>query len=174
MGSSNQAVRLNWRLSKDGEMSDLIIQNATRGPKMWTKPRTKVYDINRVSGEFYYQPMLEYIDKKEMVGVDLEFRKKVELCTVLSRDQVKMPTAEEMGSVNVNDLNQGPLRLTDFISVYKAKQIKGRNQKTVHTKFEMARGSTSSDTLPDKRSSTIIRDQYINSLVLLYRDGVGQ
>merc|ERR1711864_52925 len=149
MGSSNQAVRLNWRLSKDGEMSDLIIQNATRGPKMWTKPRTKVYDINRVSGEFYYQPMLEYIDKKEMVGVDLEFRKKVELGTVLSR-------------------------LTDFISVYKAKQIKGRNQKTVHTKFEMARGSTSSDTLPDKRSSTIIRDQYINSLVLLYRDGVGQ
>merc|ERR1711970_364048 len=161
-------------LLQEDNMSDLFIKNVSM-PKIWSRPRSKVYDVNRVSGEFYYQPMLDYIDNKDIMGsdVDIEFRKKVEMTTLLSRDRVKLPTAQEMANVNVNDIQIGPLRLGDFISVYKAKQIKGRNQKTVHTKYEMSRGSKSSDTLPDKRSSTIIRDQYINGLVLMYRDGVG-
>merc|ERR1711915_1075897 len=73
-----------------------------------------------------------------------------------------------------HQLKNGPLRLNNFLVTYRAKQMKQRNSKTVHVKHEIAHHSKSTETIEDKRSSTMIRDQYINMLALMYQEGVGR
>ena len=60
-------------------------------PRPWHQPISKVYDVNRISGEFYYQvgtpffptklfsfdvdivqPMIEYINHKEDTGLEID------------------------------------------------------------------------------------------------------
>jgi len=52
--------------------------------------------------------------------------------------------------------------------------IKTDNENSVHVRNEIVRQSRSTATLVDKRTSTMIRDQYINQLSLMYTEGVGK
>jgi len=132
-------------------------------PKPWTKPRMKVYDLNRMSGEYYYKPMLEYIDKREFMGF------KAGQSALMSSEPVKLPDPMERSQANVQDLHTGPPRMLDFLSKYRAKQMKEENKQTVHTKNEIARHSKGVPSIQDKRTSTLIRNQYINEVSAIYK-----
>merc|ERR1712189_154139 len=92
-------------------------------------------------------------------------------CTTF-RPGREFPHPHECSKTSVED--HGPLRLNNFLVTYRAKQMKQRNSKTVHVKHEIAHHSKSTETIEDKRSSTMIRDQYINMLALMYQEGVGR
>jgi len=141
-------------------------------PKAWNRPACKVYSHNRSAGSFYYEPMIEYIDRKNFIGADVA-SKAVQMHNVQTRKRIEFPEAHEMPSQSKEFL-QGPLRLSNFLVTYRAKQMKQRNTQTVHVKNEIVRHSGSSATLADKRTSTMIRDQYINMLSLMYQEGVGR
>eukprot|EP00092_Neocalanus_flemingeri_P031518 GFUD01034229.1.p1 GENE.GFUD01034229.1~~GFUD01034229.1.p1 ORF type:complete len:160 (+),score=35.02 GFUD01034229.1:84-563(+) len=149
----------------------MVIDYASHGlakPNSWNRPACRVYDSNRRAGSFYYEPMLEYIDRKSIIGEDVA-SKAVRMHTVLNRKQVVFPQAHEVSE----DCSSSALRLGNFLTTYRAKQMKQRNTKTVHVKNEIVRQSKSAETLVDKRTSTMIRDQYINMLSLMYKEGVG-
>nr|ALS05059.1 hypothetical protein [Centropages tenuiremis] len=136
-------------------------------PKPWSRPRMKVYDLNRMSGEFYYKPMLEYIDGKDITGFKPELP--VHLATLLSREPVKLPDPMERSQGNVDDLHSGAPRMLDFLTQYRAKQIREGNKQTVHTKNEIARQSRNVNTIHDTRTSTLIRNQYIREVSAIYK-----
>eukprot|EP00091_Calanus_sinicus_P008234 TRINITY_DN2001_c0_g1_i2.p1 TRINITY_DN2001_c0_g1~~TRINITY_DN2001_c0_g1_i2.p1 ORF type:complete len:164 (+),score=46.21 TRINITY_DN2001_c0_g1_i2:157-648(+) len=142
-------------------------------PKAWNRPASRIYNVNRSAGSFYYEPMLEYIDRKSFMGADTA-SKAVQMHTVQNRKRVEFPNAHEMPSSALTVDSFGPLRLDNFLTTYRAKQMKQRNTKTVRVKNEIVRQSKSSVTLDDKRTSTMIRDQYINMLSLMYQGGVGR
>merc|ERR1711935_598306 len=130
-------------------------------PKVWNKPKAKTYDINTLSFGAYYQPMLEHIDKKvymESLGLDGDMKKRVEMFTLLSRNTVELPTSREVSQMSCADLNEGPLRLTNFMNTFRAKQLRDRNSK-------------SAETVNTKRTSTLVRDQYINMISQLHNEG---
>jgi len=152
----------------------MVVDYASHGlanPKGWSRPACKVYESNTRAGRFYYEPMMEYIDQKSFMGVQ-NASNAVRMHTVLNRKQIEFPNAHEMSHQNMVD-SSGPLRLGNFLTTYRAAQMKQRNTKTVHAKNELVRQSKSTETLVDKRTSTMIRDQYINSLSLMYTGGVG-
>merc|ERR1711892_422438 len=143
----------------------------------WNKQKTKTYDINTLSFGAYYQPMLEHIDKKvymESLGLDGDMKKRVEMFTLLSRNTVVLPTSSEVSQMSCADLNEGPLRLTNFMNTFRAKQLRERNTKIVRVKCAMNRNSKSAETVNTKRTSTLVRDQYINMISQLHNEGVGQ
>ena len=69
----------------------MVYMSEVHHPKLWSKPISKVYDVNRVSGEFLYkvsflldsfdthvfyvQPMVDYVDWKQNSGVDFHHPK---------------------------------------------------------------------------------------------------
>jgi len=136
-------------------------------PKPWTKPRIKVYDMNRLCGEYYYKPMLDYIENKDCTSVEKHLP--VHLATLLSREPVNLPSGMELSQGKIEDLHQGPPRMEDFLTKYIARQIKERNSQTVHAKNLLMRQSKSLDTIRDKRTSTLIRNQYINEVSCMYK-----
>jgi len=142
-------------------------------PKAWDRPHCRVYNANSSAGSFYYQPMLEYIDRKSYMGDNLASMATKKLI-VMNRIPVELPNAHEVTQCGTDVVSFGPLRLGSFLNTYTAKQIGQRNQKTVHVKNELVRQSKSTDTLVDKRTSTIIRDQYINQLSSMYTEGIGR
>jgi len=142
-------------------------------PKGWNRPPCKVYEANTGAGRFHYEPMLEYIDQKSHMGLGNTSNAAVRSHTVLNRKQIEFPNPHEMTHQNLAGMSYGPLRLGNFLTTYKAAQMKQRNTKTVHVKNETVRQSKSAETLVDKRTSTMIRDQYINQLSLMYKEGVG-
>merc|ERR1711872_444942 len=100
----------------------MVIDYAALGvpnPRTWNRPPCHIYSFNTSAGSSYYEPMLEYIDRKGFMGADVA-------------------------------------------------------SKAVHVKHEIAHHSKSTETIEDKRSSTMIRDQYINMLALMYQEGVGR
>eukprot|EP00088_Acartia_fossae_P045614 TRINITY_DN4912_c0_g2_i1.p1 TRINITY_DN4912_c0_g2~~TRINITY_DN4912_c0_g2_i1.p1 ORF type:complete len:154 (-),score=28.19 TRINITY_DN4912_c0_g2_i1:70-531(-) len=133
-------------------------------PKLWTKPRCKIYDMNRLYGEYYYQPMLEYIDNQDLTGGLLTKSQPVKLVTLLAREPIKLPHGHEMTSGNIIDLPVGAPRLEPFLAKYRAQQIKEANMKTAHVRSEMIRASRNVNTLPDKKTSTLIRNQYLREI----------
>ncbi|XP_023327506.1 uncharacterized protein LOC111700725 [Eurytemora carolleeae] len=139
--------------------------------KPWTKPRIKVYDINRLCGEYYYQPMIEYINNKDNTGRTETIAMKY--ITVQTREPVRMPSSQDLMNCNVEDLGFKVPRIGDFLSRYGAKKIKEMNSQTVHTKNEMLRQSKNSETIPDKRTSTLIRNQYIREVSSMYQGQKG-
>jgi len=142
-------------------------------PKAWNRPPCKVYNVNRSAGSFYYEPMLEYIDRKNYMGADVA-SKAVQMHNVKTRKRIEFPDAHQAPSHDQCTGIEGPLRLDNFLINFKAKQMKQRNTKTVHVKNELVRHSTSAVTLVDKRTSTMIRDQYISMLSLMHDEGVGR
>ena len=73
--------------------------------------------------------MLEYIDQKGFMGADTA-SKAVQMHTVQNRKRVEFPNAHEMPSSALAVDSFGPLRLDNFLTTYRAKQMKQRNTKT--------------------------------------------
>merc|ERR1711915_458285 len=143
-------------------------------PRLWNKPKAKTYELNEMGFSAYYQPMLEHIERKtvmETLGMDFDLRKKVEMHTLLSRSRVQLPSSNEVSQMSAADVFQAPLRLESFLGGFKRKQLKERNSKIVQVKCAMNRNSKSADTVSDKRTSTLVRDQYINMISQLYNEG---
>merc|ERR1712083_110351 len=152
----------------------MVIDYAALGvpnPRTWNRPPCHIYSFNTSAGSSYYEPMLEYIDRKGFMGADVASRA-VQMHNIQTRKRIEFPHPHECSKTSVED--HGPLRLNNFLVTYRAKQMKQRNSQTVHVKHEIVRHSGSSATLADKRTSTMIRDQYINMLSLMYQEGVGR
>merc|ERR1712071_410418 len=114
------------------------------------------------SGEFYYKPMVEYIDWKESV----EFHP----TDLLERKEVHLPSALEVSKADISCLSSGRPRFVQFLTKYKAKQTQEANKQTARAKHEFARMSRKSETIPRKQTSVMIRDQYISSVSTMYQD----
>ena len=72
--------------------------------------------------------MIEYIDRKSFMGADVA-SKAVQMHNVQTRRRIEFPEAHEMPSQSKEFL-QGPLRLSNFLVTYRAKQMKQRNTQT--------------------------------------------
>merc|ERR1712198_481436 len=123
----------------------MVIDYAALGvpnPRTWNRPPCHIYSFNTSAGSSYYEPMLEYIDRKGFMGADVASRA-VQMHNIQTRKRIEFPHPHECS-------------------------------KTVHVKHEIAHHSKSTETIEDKRSSTMIRDQYINMLALMYQEGVGR
>merc|ERR1711936_545879 len=94
-------------------------------PRPWLQPISRVYDINRISGEFFYKPMVDYIDWKQSSGVEF-------LPTELQRKKVTLPSALEVSKADISCLSYGCPRFLPFLSKYGAQQIKENNTRKAH------------------------------------------
>merc|ERR1711890_149373 len=93
-------------------------KHGIKRPKVWNRPVAKVFELNRTSGKLLYQPMLNYIDRKELSISYSGFENKphVRLATVLDRIPVEMPSADEMYQLLQQPEEYcGPLRLENFL-----------------------------------------------------------
>jgi len=152
--------------------SDIFMYHYVDVPKLWTKPRSKIYDMNRMYGEYFYQPMLEYVKEQELTGDLYKSSKAATMANILSRKEVSLPNGHELSASDVYNIPIAPARLGPFLSTYRAKQIKELNSNIVHVKCEMMRDSKATRTLPDRRTSTLIRNQYIRDIADMHSAGV--
>merc|ERR1711884_877086 len=65
----------------------------------WRRPRMKVYDYNQEFGGNYYQPMIQYINHKDIYG---PFSKKAD---------VYLPHSAEVTSAKYTNMRYNPIRL---------------------------------------------------------------
>jgi len=103
-------------------------------PKGWTRSMGRVYDYNTNAGSFYYQPMLEYIERKQFTGEDcasMAARK----ASVATRNVVELPNACDFSRRTADDVPSASIRLEDFVNKYTAKQMKQRNTTTSGSYF---------------------------------------
>jgi len=153
-------------------------------PRLWHRPIAKVYDVNQITGNVLYRPMINYINKKEAFKTFTGFENSANVrgATTLERPTVEMPSADEMYQLCQNpDVDSGPLRLNNFLVNARAQQIRERNKKTVHCKhlrnlaaIERNAAKQSSDTLGHPRTSASVRDKYVEELSTYYATGVGK
>merc|ERR1711874_419360 len=133
-------------------------------PKGWSRSHSKVYDYNTNAGSFYYQPMLEYIERKGILGQDGSLA--VQKSAAATRTGVELANCVDFARRTRDDVPSAALRLGNFLDVYRARQIKQRNLRTVHVKNELVRGSKNPETIKDRRTSgmgkltTVSEDQY--------------
>eukprot|EP00092_Neocalanus_flemingeri_P027076 GFUD01029362.1.p1 GENE.GFUD01029362.1~~GFUD01029362.1.p1 ORF type:complete len:184 (-),score=55.93 GFUD01029362.1:268-819(-) len=141
----------------------MVYEHEVHQPRLWTKPISKVYDANRISGEFYYKPMVDYIDWKQKY-------EEYQPTNPLERKKVDLPSALEASKADISCLSSGRPNFLSFLAQYGAKQIKDTNMQTARVKHEFARKSKKSETIPrQKRTSVMIRDQYISSVDTMYK-----
>merc|ERR1712038_226039 len=107
MGRAGEAVRL----SDCQDTANMVAGGA------WRRPRMKVYDYNQEFGGNYYQPMIQYINKKEVYG------------PFMSRQDVYLPHAAEVTSAKHN--------LDEFLKGAYAKQMKELNGTTAMARVNM-------------------------------------
>merc|ERR1712051_177842 len=105
-------------------MVDSIAESARKASAgTWRKPRVRIYDYNQDIGSNYYQPMIKYINQKEIYGPYME------------KKAVEMPERAEIGSnkysnMRYDDKSNANLDLDDFLVKAYAKQIKELNSST--------------------------------------------
>jgi len=122
----------------------------------------KVYDYNQEFGGNYYQPMIQYLNKKEVYG------------PFHSRASVYLPhtaevTSDKYTNMRYSDKSSARHNLDEFLNTAYKKQIRELNGTTVRVLNLRQRGATINSHLTPKRSSMLIRDHYvkqINKLVL--------
>merc|ERR1712215_652992 len=102
----------------------------------------------------HIMPMVDYIDWKQSSGVEF-------LPTELQRKEVTLPDALEVSKADISCLSDGCPRFVPFLSKYVAQQMKEKNIQKAHIKHEFARQSKNPETIPQKRTCIMIRDQYI-------------
>merc|ERR1711874_693072 len=83
----------------------------------WRRPRMKVYDYNQEFGDNYYQPMIQYINKKEAYG------------PFMKRQDVYLPhsaevTSDKYTNMRYQDKSSAKHNLDDFLQNAYSKQIK--------------------------------------------------
>ena len=81
-----------------------------------------------------WQPMLEYIERKQFTGEDcasMAARK----ASVATRNVVELPNACDFSRRTADDVPSASIRLEDFVNKYTAKQMKQRNTTTSRSYF---------------------------------------
>jgi len=118
-------------------MVDSIAESARKASAgTWRKPRVRIYDYNQDIGSNYYQPMIKYINDKEVFGPYME------------KKSIEMPERAEIGSnkysnMRYDDKSNSDLDLDDFLVKAYAKQIKELNSSTAMARVTMARAAVS-------------------------------
>jgi len=89
----------------------------------WRRPRMKVYDYNQEFGGNYYQPMIQYINKKEVYG------------PFMKRQDVYLPhsaevTSDKYTNMRYQDKSSAKHNLDEFLKGAYAKQMKELNGTT--------------------------------------------
>merc|ERR1712038_1227060 len=107
----------------------------------WRRPRMKVYDYNQEFGGNYYQPMIQYINKKDIYG------------PFMKRQDVYLPHSAEVTSAKHN--------LDDFLKSAYAKQMKELNGTTAKVMNTRMRGQVANTSLTPTRTSRLVRDHYV-------------
>lgn len=140
-------------------------------PKGWSRSHSRVYSYNQEAGSFYYQPMLEYIERKTFTGEDISLAMRKHAAA--NRQQIKLPDALDFSRRTQDDIPSAVLNIGKFLNNYTAKQMQQRNLVTIRVKNDLQRGCKSSQTISGKRTSTMIRDNYLNQLAYYHKIGVG-
>merc|ERR1712219_102996 len=107
----------------------------------WRRPRMKVYDYNQEFGGNYYQPMIQYINHKDIYG---PFSKKAD---------VYLPHSAEVTSAKHT--------LDQFLIDAHKTQIKELNGTTASVMNTRMRHETHNTDLHPTPTSKLIRDHYI-------------
>jgi len=124
----------------------------------WRRPRMKVYDYNQDFGGNYYQPMIQYINKKDTYGPfhkreDVYLPEKAEVCS------------DKYTNMRYADKSCASYNLNDFLVNAYSKQIKELNGSTVRIMNNVIRGSLENTFLVPKESSQLIRDHYVKQVL---------
>jgi len=117
----------------------------------------KVYDYNQEFGGNYYQPMIQYIQHKDVYG---PFAKKAD---------VYLPHTAEVCSnkytnMRYQDKSSAKHNLDEFLVNAHAKQIKELNGTTAKVLNTRIRGEMTNTILTPVRSSKLIRNHYVKKL----------
>jgi len=117
----------------------------------------KVYDYNQEFGGNYYQPMIQYLNKKDIYG------------PFHTRGSVYLPHSAEVCSdkytnMRYSDKSSAKHNLDDFLKNAYSKQIKELNGTTVCCGNLRTRGETVNSTLTPTRTSKLIRDHYVKQI----------
>merc|ERR1712242_517762 len=96
----------------------------------WRRPRMKVYDYNQEFGGNYYQPMIQYINKKEVYG------------PFMKRQDVYLPhsaevTSDKYTNMRYQDKSSAKHNLDEFLKGAYAKQMKELNGTTAMARVNM-------------------------------------
>jgi len=106
-----------------------------RTPSTWKRPRAKTYDYNQEFGGSYYQPMIDYLDTKDMQGIFFE----------RPEETIHLPSAAELISQphkRSDELPPVPSVSKYLVKAY-AQKIKEQNTSTVKTQSKMLNVMTS-------------------------------
>jgi len=129
----------------------------------------KVYDYNQEFGGNYYQPMIQYLNKKDIYG------------PFHTRSSVYLPhtaevTSDKYTNMRYSDKSSAKHNLDDFLNNAHKKQIRELNGTTVSVLNLRQRGETANSHLTPKRSSMLIRDHYVKQIFRLtqknYEEGM--
>merc|ERR1719402_2083528 len=102
------------------------------GGGAWRRPRMKVYDYNQDFGGNYYQPMIQYINKKDTYG------------PFHTREDVYLPEKAEVCSDKYTNMRHGDkscasYNLNDFLVNAYSKQIKELNGSTAMARVKLVK-----------------------------------
>jgi len=145
-------------------MVDSIAESARKASAgTWRKPRVRIYDYNQDIGSNYYQPMIKYINDKEIFGPYME------------KKAIEMPERAEIGSnkysnMRYDDKSNANLDLDDFLVKAYAKQIKELNSSTASAHYQQIHNSklptffTKNDLLGHYVHANGTKTHYLNEL----------
>jgi len=135
-------------------MVDSIAESARKASAgTWRKPRVRIYDYNQDIGSNYYQPMIKYINQKDIYG------------PYMDKKPVEMPERAEIGSnkysnMRYDDKSNANLDLDDFLVKAYAKQIKELNSSTAKASYEILRHSRDNTLIGRPPPVTMLRNHY--------------
>jgi len=145
-------------------MVDSIAESARKASAgTWRKPRVRIYDYNQDMGSNYYQPMIKYINDKDIYGPYME------------KKSIEMPERAEIGSnkysnMRYDDKSNANLDLDQFLVKAYAKQIKELNSSTAAAHREIIHNSkeptffTRNDLLGHYVMANGTKSHYLNEL----------
>merc|ERR1712080_310840 len=160
-------------LGRGGRM-DLITadRHGIEQPFLWSRKPARVYPANKVAGECYYKPMVDYIDWKELDWEGMELSEAV-LRDITARPRVHLPLCGEMRLDDIEEDWIAPEKpnLARFLTEYGARQAKHQQGQTVHCKHQFFRSNMatrgilpSSETIGWPSDAAKIRYPYISKL----------
>merc|ERR1712037_584393 len=120
----------------------------------WRRPRMKVYDYNQEFGGNYYQPMIQYINHKDIYG---PFSKKADVYLPHSAEV----TSAKYTNMRYNDKSSAKHNLDQFLIDAHKTQIKELNGTTASVMNTQMRHETHNTDLHPTPTSKLIRDHYI-------------
>merc|ERR1712098_1007791 len=118
---------------------DRLANMATGGA--WRRPRMKVYDYNQEFGGNYYQPMIQYINHKDIYG---PFSKKADVYLPHSAEV----TSAKYTNMRYNDKSSAKHNLDQFLIDAHKTQIKELNGTTAMARVNLMKNIVTSRRQP--------------------------